>query len=43
MSLNGKQRIRSLNRAMLPGVTVYRWMLPRPSVFREDANTPASR
>lgn len=28
---------------MLPGVTVYRWLLPRPSVFHEDATTPASR
>ncbi|MCF6387032.1 hypothetical protein L2K20_08600 [Mycobacterium sp. MBM] len=28
---------------MLPGVTVYRWMLPRPSVFREDAATITSR
>lgn len=23
--------------AMMPGVTVYRWMLPRPIEFREDA------
>ncbi|WP_395307452.1 hypothetical protein V4U86_18770 [Mycobacterium sp. AMU20-3851] len=27
---------------MVPGVTVYRWMLPRPADFREDAATPVS-
>lgn len=28
---------------MMPGVTVYRWMLGRPVEFREDATAPASR
>ncbi|MDZ7887639.1 MAG: hypothetical protein U5N53_34245 [Mycobacterium sp.] len=28
---------------MMPGVAVYRWMLPRPVEFREDATAPASR
>ena len=28
---------------MMPGVTVYRWMLRRPIEFREDATAPASR
>ena len=29
--------------AMMPGVTVYRWMLRRPIEFHEDAAAPASR
>lgn len=28
---------------MMPGVTIYRWMLPRPAEFREDAEAPACR
>ena len=28
---------------MMPGVTVYRWMLRRPIEFHEDATAPASR
>lgn len=28
---------------MLPGVTVYRWMLPHPNVLREDTPTTAAR
>jgi hypothetical protein len=28
---------------MMPGVTIYRWMLPRPAEFREDAGAQASR
>ena len=28
---------------MMPGVALYRWMLPRPIEFREDLSTPAGR
>lgn len=28
---------------MMPGVALYRWMLPRPVEFRADAATPAAR
>ncbi|MGK2866734.1 MAG: hypothetical protein ACSLFA_08850 [Mycobacterium sp.] len=28
---------------MMPGVTIYRWMLPRPVEARADAESPAGR
>lgn len=27
---------------MMPGVTIYRWMLPHPVALREDAGAPTS-